>query len=288
MSSRNNWLTIDAQTEQLKMSRVDVRFDPGMRRFVGTTDNVARLAFDLDILESAGAVTVEIDGQKLTDVQVRPGQPRLWLEQRNGKWSVEAQPSSDLKGSRRYGTLKEAFGNRMILVFGTAGPSEENRWAFDKARFDAEKFWYQGNGSVDVIADVDFNSSVDSDRSVILYGNKNTNTAWNKVLSESPVQVGRGTVQLGKRTIHGDNLCCILVRPRSGSPTASVAAISGSGLKGMRLNNRLPYLSPGIGLPDCTILDDRAITIGEEGVIVTGFFGLDWSIENGEFVWGAH
>jgi hypothetical protein len=24
---------------------------------------------------------------------------------------------------------------------------------------------------------------------------------------------------------------------------------------------------------------------GEEGVLMSGFFGLDWSIEKGEFVW---
>jgi hypothetical protein len=53
----------------------------------------------------------------------------------------------------------------------------------------------------------------------------------------------------------------------------------------MRLANRLPYLSPGIGLPDCTVLDLGILTLGDPGVRVVGFFGLDWSVENGEFVW---
>jgi hypothetical protein len=51
----------------------------------------------------------------------------------------------------------------------------------------------------------------------------------------------------------------------------------------MRLSNRLPYLSPGIGLPDCTVLDERVLTSGDAGVLLAGFFGLDWSIESGEF-----
>ncbi|MBN1155516.1 prolyl oligopeptidase family serine peptidase, partial [candidate division KSB1 bacterium] len=40
ISSQNNWLAVEAQFEQLAMSKVKVRFDPGMRRFVGTTENV--------------------------------------------------------------------------------------------------------------------------------------------------------------------------------------------------------------------------------------------------------
>jgi hypothetical protein len=43
-------------------------------------------------------------------------------------------------------------------------------------------------------------------------------------------------------------------------------------------------MNPGIGLPDCTILSPEILTNGDSGVLMTGFFGLDWSIENGEFV----
>ena len=65
---------------------------------------------------------------------------------------MAAAPSS-AKGAARYGTFKEAFRNRMVLVYGTAGNAEEKPWAFERARYDAEKLWYQGNGAVDVFAD---------------------------------------------------------------------------------------------------------------------------------------
>jgi len=287
VSAKNNWLTIDAQIRQLKMSSVDVRFDPGLKRFVGKTDNVARLAFDLDILRSSDTVTVFLDSQKLAGIHLVLGQKQLWLEQRSGKWAVGGEPSPDIKSASRYGTLKEAFRNRAILVYGTKGSREENQWAFGKARYDAEKFWYQGNGCFDVLADVDFNPQEYPDRNVILYGNRNTNAAWKALLAESPVQVGEGSVQIGGRKFRGNDLSCIFVRPRLHSRTASVGVISGSGAVGMKLNNRLPYMSPGIGLPDCTVLNPDVLTKGDEGVLVTGFFGLDWSVENGEFVWGT-
>jgi hypothetical protein len=292
VSAKNNWLTIDAQTEQLKMSSVDIRLDPGDpgagkgSRFVGMTENVARLAFDLDVLQPPSPITVELDGQKLADIPWPDARLQLWLERRNGVWAVAAAPSPDLKGSRRYGTFKEVFRNRPVFVFGTKGTAAENAWAFDKARYDAEKLWYQGNGSIDVVRDVDFDPAAGPDRNVILYGNSRTNAAWKTLLRDSPVQVGASRVKVGARSIPGRDLCCIFIRPRRGSATAEVGIVSGTSAIGMKLANRLPYLSPGIGLPDCTVFDPRVLSDGDVGVLMTGFFGLDWDVESGEFVIG--
>ena len=160
---------------------------------------------------------------------------------------------------------------------------EENKWAFNKARYDAEKFWYQGNGSIDVIADVDFNVTAEPDRSIIIYGNRKTNAAWNSLLINSPVQVENGFIMAGNIKYVGKDLACLFVRPRAGSSTASVGVISGSGITGMRIADRIPYMSPGIGLPDCTIMNSTVMTKGEEGILMSGFFGLDWSLLNGDF-----
>jgi len=292
VSARNNWLTIDAQTRQLEMSSVKIDLDPGDLAaggpglFIGTTENVARLALDLDILQGRSSISVDLDGQKLADIPWPEAQSQLWLERRSGAWAVAAEPSPDLKGSRRYGTFKEVFRNRPVFVFGTKGTADENAWAFDKARYDAEKLWYQGNGSIDVVRDVDFDPVAEPDRNVILYGNSRTNAAWKALLPESPVQVEKARVKVGARAIPGRDLCCIFVRPRRGSATASVGAVSGTSVTGMRLANRLPYLSPGIGLPDCTVLDPRVLSEGDVGVLITGFFGLDWGVESGEFIIG--
>ena len=79
--------------------------------------------------------------------------------------------------ARRYGPFKEAFQHCMQFVYGTQGTEEENAWAFAKARYDAEQFWYRGNGSIDVIPDIEFDPDRDKDRAVIVYGNADTNTA---------------------------------------------------------------------------------------------------------------
>lgn len=285
VSARNNWVVIGAQLHQLKMSSVKVEFDPGVRRFRGTTGNVARIAFDLDIVPGAGALTVELDSQKIAAVKPDGAGKQLYLELKEGRWVLGSEPGPGMKNPSRYGTLKDAFRNNMVFVYGTSGSRGSSEWAFNKARYDAEKFWYQGNGSVEVVADRDFDPSRDPDCNVVLYGNRNTNAAWKVLLEESPVEVTDSYVKIGGRRISGDDLACLFIRPRSGSPTASVAAISGTGAVGMRLNNRIPYMSPGIGLPDCTVMRSDVLTSGEKGVVATGFFGLDWSVENGEFVW---
>jgi hypothetical protein len=54
----------------------------------------------------------------------------------------------------------------------------------------------------------------------------------------------------------------------------------------MRLNNKLAYLMPGIGFPDCLVMSAQVLLKGEEAVCAAGFFGIDWGLESGEFVWG--
>ncbi|MDZ7260605.1 MAG: alpha/beta hydrolase, partial [candidate division KSB1 bacterium] len=200
--------------------------------------------------------------------------------------SVIEQPSFDLKGPHRYGTFKDAFKNRMIFVYGTKGNAEENHWAFSKARYDAERFWYQGNGSVDVIPDTEFDPLVEPDRNVILYGNAQTNAAWNALLKNSPVVVKRGQIKVGNRRLKGDDLACLFIRPRPNSQIACVGVVSGTGLIGMRMTDQRPYLAPGYAYPDVIVFTPEMFTEKTTGVKVAGFFGLDWSVEKGEFVWG--
>ncbi|MGC9326120.1 MAG: prolyl oligopeptidase family serine peptidase [Candidatus Hinthialibacter sp.] len=285
VSSRSHWLTILAQIHPLKISTAKVYFDPGKRRFVGDTENVAWLSFDLDHVDKSGALHVELDGEAFRGINCSPEDSVLYLKRENDHWAVAGRPDSWQKGPHRCGPFKQAFRHRMIFIYGTQGDAEENAWALAKARLDAEEFWYRGNGSIDVIPDGEFQTGRYPNRNLILYGSADTNSAWDSLLGESPVQVRRGSVQLDGRILNGDDLCCLLIRPRPDSDFASVAAISGSGLKGMRLTDRLPYFVSGVGYPDCFVMGSDALTQGSAGVRAAGFFGLDWSIESGEFMW---
>ena len=285
VSSRDAWIAIDAQERQLAPSSVSVRLDPGLRRVEGTTVNVARLEIDRGGFGSDAPATVTLDSQS---VAVHPIATRdddhLWFQRENGRWHFSSPPPPGMKCARRCGTFKEAFRNNMALVYGTAGSAEENSWAFERARFDGEKLWYQGNASVDVLPDTAFRPSAEPDRNVILYGNSGTNRLWKALLAGSPVDVERGRVVIGNKAVSGDDICCVFVRPRKGSDIASVGAVSGTGIAGFRLSHMVRYLEPGLGLPDLTVFDPGVMNGGDTGIILTGFFGPDWRVESGEFV----
>jgi dienelactone hydrolase len=286
VSANSHWLAIEQQIHSLKKSVAEVRWDPGKRRFVGTTENVARLAFSLNQVKPGQPLKVELDGQTLDKIPW-PTDPKLWLQNESGQWGLVSKLPPALKGPHRYGPFKDAFRHQMLFVYGTRGTPEENAWAFNKARLDAELWWYRGNGSVDLVPDSAFNPGAARDRGVILYGNADSNGAWPALLADSPVQVRRGEIKIGSRSSTGDDQACLFLRPRPGSAVACVAVVSGSGMIGMRLTDRLPYFLSGVEYPDVTVIGSEMLKQGSKGVRVAGFFGLDWSVERGEFAWRA-
>jgi dienelactone hydrolase len=280
-----HWVGIEDQVKPLTTSTVDLRHDPEKRRFTGSTTNVARLSLDLAHMSAAKPISVTLDGQTIDAIEPAEGATRVWLQRDKETWKPVAAPSLALKGPHRYGPFKDAFRNRMQFVYGTRGTPDENAWAFAKARYDAEVFWYRGNGSIDVVPDSSFDPTTEPDRNVILYGNSESNSAWDPLLATSPVQVRRGLVKAGSRTLEGDDLACLFLQPRPKSDRACVGVVSGTGVSGMRLSDALPYFVSGVGYPDLTILSPEILTKGISGVKAAGFFGSDWSVASGELVW---
>jgi hypothetical protein len=67
---------------------------------------------------------------------------------------------------------------------------------------------------------------------------------------------------------------------------ASVGVVGATGIIGMRLTINQPYLYPGFAFPDVFVFDTDLLKDRVKGVKAAGFFGLDWSLENSEIVWG--
>ncbi len=287
ISASSHWVTIEQQSQALGLSAVEIEWNPDARKFEGRTTNVARLSLGLTHAAAGPAPAVALDGDSLTNLMVPPGAGRIWFSRVGGTWRQTERPDPAQKGPHRAGPFKEAFQHRMIFVYGTQGTPAENAWAYAKARFDAESFWYRGNGAVDVVADTAFDPRREPDRGVILYGHADSNAAWPALLGNSPLQIQRGGARLGDREMRGEDLAALFVRPRPGSPVASVGVVSGTGLTGLRLTDRVPYFMAGIAFPDVTVFTPATLERGTEGVRVAGFFGADWSVESGEFCWQA-
>ncbi len=287
VTARDYWMTLEELHHAMLPGSADIVFDPGQRLFHGTTHNLACLSINLTRLLQPGAdVRIKLDDDK-TVVAHWPASGRLWLQHTGNTWLATPPLSSRFKTPQRSGPFKLAFNHDFCLVYGTHGTPAENAWARHKARYDAETFWYRGNGSVKVMPDTSFQAGKNPNRSVILYGNADTNSAWPALLSGSPVQVTENQVKAGAHLFAGTNLACLFLRPRAGSATACVGVVGGTGLAGMRLTSRLPIFVSGLAWPDCTVLNTSVLTEGETGVLMAGFFGNNWSIGQGEFAYSS-
>ncbi len=291
ISASSHWAWIESQVAPLMLSGIEIDLDRVRRHFEINTTNVASLRIGPEAIDPGGKVDVTIDGQTLTGPSWSADRP-MRLVRENDRWNLATGAAPpERKGPDRYGPFKDAFRRRVTLVYGTAGSPDESAWAYRKARYDAETFWYRGNGAFEIVADRDFDTLNEVNRNVILYGNADTNTAWAPLLAGSPVRVGRDGVDIAGRRLVGDDLACLFVRPRPGSSVACVGVVSGTGPKGLRLVERLPYFVSGVHYPDCIVIGPEMLTddaaAGVAGIRVAGIFGLDWSVENGDFAWVA-
>jgi hypothetical protein len=282
VSARDQWVTIQQQEHSWQVSRVKLTAEHFRREFKGTTENVARLSLRTDPLASGGDVMVSLDDTPSFKVR---SAPEIHLVKAGGKWALAGPVSATEKNPERSGGLKDIFRNRVRFVYGTTGSAEENAWAMAKAKFDAETFWYRGNSGVEVLSDKAFLRERADDRNVVIYGNSETNAAWDSLVGKAPVSVRRGKFALGGREMTGDDLGVMFIYPRSGSRSGSVLAVSGTGVVGMRTTDRTPFFSAGSGIPDLVVVTPRMLSEGSRGIPVLGFFGNQWDVPSGDWVW---
>jgi predicted esterase len=275
VSSKCRFVTIEQQEMSLAPSRI--RFaTPFGDVMSGQTQNVSVLTIDYRQPQLWG-FGLTLDGQQVLVGRV-PGKP-MTFHKVNGQWVIGKPPTDEEKNPTRGGPFKQAFQRNMMFVYGTNGSPEENAWAKQKARYDAESFYYRGNGSVDVIPDTDFSARRTRSRNVILYGNADTNTAWPGLLEDSPIQVRNGAVGAGGRLYSGSDLACLFLRPRKGTKDGLVGVVSGTGLIGCSATNRLPIFLSGCEYPDFAVFRPSVLLQGPAACIAAGFFGNDWGID---------
>jgi hypothetical protein len=229
-------------------------------------------------------VTIELDGSKV-EVRRGPAAARIGLARGGNGWTLGEPGVPGLKGPLRSGGFKDAFRHGFVFVYGTKGDAAEDARGFGKARFDAEMFWVRGNAGIEIVPDTAFDPAKDKDRSVILYGNADTNAVWTRLLAGSPVEVRNGRARIGEKRYAGSDFAAYFVRPRPGSDVASVGAVAWTGKAGWIAASPGQYFISGAGFPDLMLVSAEALRSGTDGIRVIGWFGNDWSLEHGDMVW---
>lgn len=280
ISAQSRFVTIWQQEQTLDISNIKVEQDIQNKKIIVNTENVLLLKLDLNHLQAGQPFQVICEQDSF---KIDPGSiPEVFILKTKDGWQLSGQPSLDEKGPHRYGLFKEAFNNNVVFVYGTSGTKEENEWAANKARFDAETFWYRGNGAVDVITDKEYLRVGARSRNVILYGHSEMNLAWKTLLPHSPIIVKRGEINLGPESYAGDDLSACFVFPKNGEDNTSVGVIAGTGLSGMKslIPNR--YFVSGAGFPDFFVARTSMLIDGVDGIVAAGFFNQNWELQKGE------
>ncbi len=284
INGQQGWLELNTQTNPLMTSKVMALRNIENARIDISTENVSRMRLFLEenttpwAIYADGGFVFEKPGR---EIAIRNG--AINIERQGNSWREVNSFSPHHKQPNRGGRFKNVFRNDMVFVIGTTGTLEENNANLEVATFDAETFLYRGNGSPECVLDSEFDIRQYPLRNIVLYGNADTNSAWDVLLKESPITVRRNKVIVGDREITGNDLATLMIRPTVMNSTALVAAVAGTGPAGMRLAAELPYFVSGVHYPDVTIIGSDALMNGYRGVRTTGFFGNDWKIESGKF-----
>lgn len=285
ISATYRWASILQQLHPLQYSHIVLKRQKAKKSISGTTANVRVLQLALNEWPAGTTISILLDSGAAMPYTIKTGQDSVCFQKENDQWHIAQKPGLSAKGPVRYGTFKDPFNNRMIFVYGTKGNAAENEWSINKARYDAETWYYRGNGAMDIMADVEYNRQKYPGRNVIIYGNAATNSAYNLLLAGCPIRIDRNTVTAGSHSYTGDNLGAYFVWPMKDEPNTSVGVIAGTGIKGMMAANANQYFAGASGFPDFLVFGLDMLKQGAAGIRMTGFFDNDWKLSETEAVY---
>ncbi|MFT3936010.1 MAG: alpha/beta hydrolase-fold protein [Chitinophagaceae bacterium] len=286
ISSSFRWAAILQQEHPLQYSHIVLNRNKKGNAITGTTGNVHVLQLALAEWAPGAAVSIQLDSLNKLSYTVKTNYDTVCLVKDNNQWQLATKPGTAQKGPIRYGTFKDPFNNKMVFVYSTKGTPAENEWSFNKARYDAETWYYRGNGSMDIIADKEYNPAKYAGRNIIIYGNANTNSAYNILLSDCPIRIERNKVVAGDHSFSGEDMAAYFTWPQKASANLSVGVVAGTGIKGMMATNANQYFAGASGFPDFMIFSLSMLQAGSSGIKMTGFFDNDWKIAASEMVAG--
>ncbi len=241
------------------------------------TENTRRLV--LDPPREDGVTSVVLDGRTLP---VEEGASPWGFVRDGGTWRKGRTevPTSE-RSPGRSGPFKRVFDRHFVLVVGTKGNPAEDARSLGRARQDADRWLYRANGRAVLVPDIELAAHPDRfrGRNVVLYGNADTNAAWDVVFPDRcPIRIERGKAKVGDRVYEGDDLAATFLYPRRDEPEALAGAVAWTGEPGERATVLSGYLASGVGYPDYVVFDETVLAKGDYGVKTAGFFDVTWSL----------
>jgi hypothetical protein len=283
ISASYRWASIIQQQHPFQYSRIILKRNLSKKTITGTAQNVLLLRIALNEFGNNVNVAIQLDSSNVIQYTTVSANDSIYILKNESNWTVVQAPNANDKNPGRYGGFKEAFNNHMLFVVGTNGTREENEVNRNKAIYDAESWYYRGNGSVDIISDKEFSAARHKNRNVIIYGNANTNVAWKILLNDCPIQVANNKIEAGKLSWAGDSLAAYFVWPQK-DPHLLTGVITATGITGMKAAYASQYFAGGSGFPDFMIFTGNMPKEGSRAIKLAGFFDNQWRLTEEEDV----
>lgn len=283
ISASYRWATIYQQVHPLQYSRIQLKRNRTAKSITGSTENVLLLQLALNDFAAATEVKIVLDSTAAVSYKTSSANDTVFVVKENGKWVVSEKPLIHEKNPQRYGTFKEAFNHHMLFVVATGGTAEEKETVMNKAVYDAETWYYRGNGAVDLITDKEYSAAKYAGRNIILYGNANTNAAWKSLLGDCPIQVSNNEVKAGDAKWIGNDLAAYFIWPQK-DPNLLIGVVAATGVTGMKAAYANQYFAGGSGFPDFMIFTGDMLKGDDKAIKLAGFFNHQWKLSPAEYV----
>ncbi|MAW60546.1 MAG: hypothetical protein CMJ94_06895 [Planctomycetes bacterium] len=278
VDAEHHWMYLLEQVEYGKSSRMKASFQDD--RIEVETDNVRLFYLGRE------AATVAINGQEMS---LPEGAERFVeypaFELHDGEWRwvehLTYGKSRDLfePAATSSSPFKRAFDNHFLLVVGTQGDDERDAALLARARHDQAVWTYRGNGLAQVVRDVDVQHILQPvpmvvTRNLILYGNRDDNSAWRVLGEDLPIDFSDGVARLGEQTWSGD-YAGLFVLP---AEDRLVGVFASTSTAAARLGDTFAPFISGVGYPDYAIVGLDVLSRGDQAVVAAGWFDHAWQL----------
>ena len=274
ISSTYAWATIHSQITPEELSNIQADAYPRRGQITIKTENIARLQLNLKDIMPQKEVTLAIDN---TEITIQKDLQTNLVRTTERQWILTGNPDWSLKGAHRNGPFKQAFDKNMVWVYGTNGSDKENRALIAKIRYDQQVWWYRGNGNVQIVSDKDFNLERFPNQNIILYGHADINSAFDQLLTTSPIQVKHNIIKFGQLQYEGD-YGVFFTYPRFDTDENLVGVIGMTTENMIRASQQARYFISGVSCPDYAIFGIDVLTEGFSSVVEAGYFNSNWEL----------
>ncbi len=277
------WVTIDALGKHWDRARVNAEVESD-RAVKVETSNVAAFTLSMGsgarLLDTAGRVTVAIDGQKVAvDGPASDGSWTARFRKAGMQWAEAKEDASGVvKRHGLQGPVDDAFMDSFVFVTPTGTPAVPGvaQWVAAEQKHAITEWRRQFRGEAQVREDSAVTDADIASSNLVLWGDPGSNRVLAKIADKLPVKWTADGVAVGSQKYPATH-APILVYPNPLNPKKYVVLNSGFTFREYdNLNNarQIPKL-PDYAVVDTTVAPDER---WPGKVVAAGFFDEEWKL----------